>query len=450
MRFLPGTEADRREMLHRIGASSVEELFAEVPPEGRVQGLLRLPPALSEPELLAHLGDLAARTTGTAEYCCFLGAGVYDHYIPAVVPALVGRTEFLTAYTPYQAEISQGLLQSIYEYQTLVCQLTGMDAANASMYDGATALAEAAIMAGAATRRNRFLLPRTIHPYFQHVVATYLAPLPYELVQIPQASDGGVDREALERELDERVAAVLFQHPNFYGCLEDARELCDAAHRVGALAIAAVDPISLGLLTPPGEYGADIVVAEGQSLGNSLSFGGPLLGLMACRSRLLRNLPGRLVGATTDRDGRVSFCLTLQAREQHIRREKASSNICTNQALNALAATVYLCTLGKQGLRRVAELCLQKAHYAHSRLQADAGFTPIFSRPFFKEFALKAPEPVASLNERLRAAGILGGLDLGRLSPELEGATLLCVTERRTREQIDTMVAVAAGDTERS
>ncbi len=432
-------------MLARVGLGQIEDLFAEVPESVRVRGLLDLPAALSEPELLAFLGSLAARNACAADYACFLGAGVYDHYIPAVVSPLISRGEFLTAYTPYQAEISQGLLQSIYEYQTLVCQLTGMDAANASMYDGATALAESAIMAGAATRRNRFLLPRSVHPYVRQVISAYLAPLPCEVIEIPWDGSGGTDREALDRALDERTAAVLFQHPNFFGCLEDAPALCAAAHRVGALAVASVDPISLGLLVPPGEYGADIVVAEGQGLGNAMNFGGPLLGLMACRKELLRNLPGRLVGATTDHDGRLGFCLTLQAREQHIRREKASSNICTNQALNALAATVYLCTLGKQGLRRVAELCLQKAHYACRRLQEDAGFAPAFTGAFFKEFTLKAPGPVAALNDRLRENKILGGLDVGRFLPELAGHTLLAVTERRTREEIDRLVGAASG-----
>ncbi|MBI3947069.1 MAG: aminomethyl-transferring glycine dehydrogenase subunit GcvPA [Armatimonadetes bacterium] len=444
MRFLPGTDADREAMLRRVGLDEIEALFADVPGSLCLHQPLDLPGALSEPELLAVLEEMAARNASAADLVCFLGAGIYDHHVPPVVPTLITRGEFLTSYTPYQAEMSQGLLQSIYEYQTLVCQLTGMDAANASMYDGASALAEAAIMAGAATRRRRFLLPRTLHPYVRHVVRTYLAPLPYAVVDLPWDSSGGVDPAALARELDERAAALLFQHPNFFGCLEDAPALCAAAHRAGALAVPLVDPISLGLLTPPGEYGADIVVAEGQGLGNAMNFGGPLLGLMACRKDLLRNLPGRLVGATTDHDGRVGFCLTLQAREQHIRRERASSNICTNEALNALAATVYLCTMGKQGLRRVSELCLQKAHYAQRRLVEDAGFTPSFSRPFFKEFALKAPAPVADLNDRLRAQGILGGLDLGTLVPELAGHTLLAVTERRTRAQIDRLVEVAA------
>lgn len=429
-------------MLRRVGATDIGQLFADVPAEGRVRGLLDLPAALSEPEALALLGDLAARNAATA-CACFLGAGAYDHYIPPVVPAVIGRAEFLTSYTPYQAEMSQGLLQSIYEYQTLVCQITGMDAANASMYDAATALAEAATMAASATRRERFLVPATIHPHYRQVLATYLAPLPYEIVEIPRGGDGSIDREALAEELDERAAAILFQHPNFFGCLEDAGELCAAAHQVGALAIAAVDPISLGLLVPPGEYGADIVVAEGQSLGNNLNFGGPLLGLMACRRDLVRNLPGRLVGATTDHHGRMGFCLTLQAREQHIRREKASSNICTNEALNALAATVYLCAMGKRGLRRVAELCLQKAHYLHDRL-LEAGFTAPFSRPFFKEFTLMAPLPVPELNARLLAAGILGGLDLERFAPDLPGHTLLCVTEKRTREEMDRFVGTIA------
>lgn len=299
-------------------------------------------------------------------------------------------------------------------------------------------------MAVSATRRSRILLPRTVHPYVQQVVRTYLSPLPYEIVELPWDPSGGIAWDALNSALDERVAALLFQHPNFFGCLEDAPALCAAAHRVGALAVPLVDPISLGLLKPPGEYGADIVVAEGQGLGNAMNFGGPLLGLMACRKELLRHLPGRLVGATVDHQGRRGFCLTLQAREQHIRREKASSNICTNQALSALAATIYLCTLGKQGLRRVASLCLQKAHYAYKQLQEKAGFTACFSRPFFKEFTLKAPTSVADLNERLRQAGILGGLDLGTFLPELAGHTLIAVTEQRTRAQIDRLVEVAA------
>ncbi|MDH7569466.1 MAG: aminomethyl-transferring glycine dehydrogenase subunit GcvPA [Armatimonadota bacterium] len=442
--FLPGTDAERAEMLARVGAASIEELFADVPEAVRLHEPLALPPALSEPELLALLGELASRNRCAAEYTCFLGAGVYDHYVPALVAPLIGRGEFLTSYTPYQAEISQGVLQSIYEYQTLVCQLTAMDVANASMYDGATALAEAAVMAGSATRRTRFLVSRSVHPFARRVVQSYLRPLPWEIVEIPWGPDGGTDLQALDQALNEEVAAVLFQHPNFFGCLEDAPNLCRAAHAVGALAVASVDPISLGLLTPPGEWGADIVVAEGQGLGNSMSFGGPLLGMMACRKELLRNLPGRLVGATVDRDGRTGFCLTLQAREQHIRREKASSNICTNQALNALAATIYLCSLGKQGLRQVAELCLQKAHYACAQLQEKAGFVLPFTRPFFKEFVAQPREPVGALNQRLLRQRILGGLDLGSLLPELAGHTLLCVTEKRTREEIDRLVATAA------
>ncbi len=435
--YILNTADDQQAMLQAIGAASLESLFKMLPAEVRLQQDLNLPPALGELELTAHMAQLAAANRGAGEMVSFLGGGSYDHFVPALVDFVASRSEFYTAYTPYQAEASQGSLQAFFEYQTLITQLTGMDVSNASLYDGGSAAAEAVLMAIGATRRSgRVVVAASVHPEYRQILGTYLANLDVELhtVGTPQGTLAVADLAAA---LTPQTACVLVQHPNFFGCLEDMQALSDAAHKVGALLIVAVDPISLGVLKRPGEYGADIVVAEGQSLGTPLSFGGPFLGIMACREQFLRRMPGRLIGQTVDRRGRCCFVLTLQTREQHIRREKATSNICTNQGLLALRATVYLSAMGPQGLRQVAELCLQKSHYALGVLQA-TGLKPAFDRPMFKEFVVRAPgRDVQALIESGTAQGLFAGIPLGRWYPELSDALLVAVTEQRTKAQID-------------
>ncbi len=367
--YFPNTDSDRRAMLDAVGAASIDDLFAMIPAELRLERELCVPPGLGELELTAHLAELAAANTPAGETACFLGGGSYDHFIPAVVDMVAARSEFYTAYTPYQPEASQGSLQAFFEYQTLVAQLTGMDVSNASLYDGGSAAAEAVLMAMHATGRSRIVTAASVHPEYRQILVTYLANLGVDLVTL-DTPRGTVSVSELAAAVDDRTACVLVQHPNFFGCLEEIEPAADIAHKAGALLVASVDPISLGILKRPGDYGADIVVAEGQSLGNPMAFGGPYLGLMACREQFLRRMPGRLVGQTVDRHGRRCWVLTLQTREQHIRREKATSNICTNQGLLALRATVYLALMGPAGMRSVAELCLQKARYAAERLAA--------------------------------------------------------------------------------
>ncbi|HXF81363.1 MAG TPA: aminomethyl-transferring glycine dehydrogenase subunit GcvPA [bacterium] len=428
-------------MLRVIGVPSVEALFADIPDAVRLTRPLRLPPALAEPEAIAHLGELAARNTHVEAMPCFLGAGAYDHYVPSVVWALAGRGEFLTAYTPYQAELMQGELQAHYEYQSMLCELTGMNVANASMYDGASATAEAAVMARDLTKRSEVIVSAAVHPEYRQVLRTYTEPLGIAVTELPHR-EGRTDPEATAAALSDRTAAVIIQHPNFFGLLEEGKALAELAHRRGALLICAIaDPLALGVLRPPGAWGADIVAGEGQSLGNHLNFGGPYLGMMATRQEFVRRLPGRLVGATVDTRGRRGFVLTLQTREQHIRREKATSNICTNEALLALAAGIYMAALGPQGLRKVAELNIYKAAYARAAIARLTGYRIAFQGPTFHEFVVRTPLPPDEVNRRLRARGILGGLPLGRFYPELADGWLLCVTERRTRAQIDALVA---------
>jgi len=442
--YIPHTEADRRAMLEAIGVGSVEELFTSIPEAVR-HPTLDLPSPLSEMELLAELREMSERNADLDHYACFLGAGAYHHFIPAVVDAVIGRGEFYTAYTPYQPEISQGTLQAIYEYQTMVCRLTGMEVANASHYDGATALAEAALMAFEVSRgrKHKVIVAPDLHPEYRQVLRTYLRGTALSLAGDQDLQAGVKDLMEL---IDEDTACVLMQNPNFFGELlpvdgaDGLRALADSLHEAGGLLVVAVDPISLGLFTPPGEYGADIVVGEGQSLGNPLSFGGPYLGLFACRDRYKRRMPGRLAGATVDTQGRRGFVLTLATREQHIRRARATSNICTNQALCALAACVYLAALGRHGLRRVAELCYHKAHYAARRIEDLPGYE-VLGRRFFKEFVVRCPRPPAEVNAHLLECGIIGGYDLGHDYPHLSGCMLLCVTEMNTREQIDRLAA---------
>ncbi|OHB69675.1 MAG: glycine dehydrogenase (aminomethyl-transferring) [Planctomycetes bacterium RBG_13_63_9] len=438
MPYLPNTTDDQQAMLEAIGVCSLDELFSMVPAELRLGRELDLPPAMGEMELSAHLAELAGRNTVAGQTACFLGGGSYDHFIPAVVDFVASRSEFYTSYTPYQAEASQGNLQALFEYQTLITQLTGMDVSNSSLYDGGSAAAEAVLMALSSTRgKRRVVLAASVHPEYRQVLATYLANLDVELVTVA-TPEGTVAAEQLQRAVDQQTACVLIQHPNFFGCLEAMNDLGEITHKAGALLVAAVDPISLGLLRRPADYGADIVVAEGQSLGTPMGYGGPYLGIMACRERFLRRLPGRVVGQTVDRRGKRCWVLTLQTREQHIRREKATSNICTNQGLIALRAAVYLALMGPAGMRSVAELCLQKARYAAERLTADSPHSLAFDRPTFKEFVLRVGDgKVDQLLEAARHEGILAGVPLGRWYPELADCMLVTVTEKRTKAEID-------------
>jgi glycine dehydrogenase subunit 1 len=440
--YILNTPADQQAMLQAIGVASVEELFAPIPAVCRLGRPLAVPPALSEMELTQHLTALAGRNRSAEDTVCFLGGGAYDHFIPAVVDTVAGRSEFYTAYTPYQAEASQGSLQAFFEFQTLICQLTGLDVANASLYEGGSAVAEAALMAIATTgRHGPILVAESVHPHYRQTLATYVANLEVTPVTLP--TPGGVlEPDTLAQALTDQTACVIVQHPNFFGNLEDVAALAELAHAKGALFVVSLDPISLGLLKRPGEYGADIVVAEGQPLGIPLQYGGPVLGIIACREQFVRKMPGRLVGQTVDRHGKRCWVLTLQTREQHIRREKATSNICTNQGLLALRATTYLAALGPQGLRETAELCARKAHYAAEQLVAKVpGAKLAFDRPFFKEFTVRLPGDPATVLARLLEAGYHGGLDVGRWYPSLAGAVSIAVTEKRTRAEIDGLVA---------
>ncbi len=436
MRYISNTPDQRREMLGTIGVSSVEDLLVRVPSDARLSRPLNLPGALAEPDLVRHLRRLAARNASADDYACFLGGGSYDHTIPSPIDHLISRGEFFTAYPPYQPEASQGTLRSIYEYQSMIAELTGMDVANASLYDGASSLAEAALMAHAATGRAGIVLSRGVNPLYRQVVETYCEGPRLKLRGVPLA-DGVTDGEALTKAVSATTAAVVLQHPNFFGCLEDVPAAAELAHAAGALLVVVADPVNLGLLEPPGALGADIVVGEGQGLGVPMSFGGPNLGVFAAKQALVRRLPGRLVGATVDLDGRRGFVLTLQTREQHIRREKATSNICTNVALCALMATIYLAIMGKGGLRRVGELALAKAHYAAVEFSKVPGVRLRFSAPFFKEFTLQLPRSPERVVRRLLKEKILAGLPLKALDRQYKDCLLVAVTEKRTREEID-------------
>jgi glycine dehydrogenase subunit 1 len=434
MRYIPNTPAEQRQMLDAIGASSLDELFEAIPAAARLTRDLHLSPPLSEPDLLRHLARLAGANADAEEYASFLGAGAYDHAIPSVVGHLVSRGEFATAYTPYQPEASQGTLRAVFEYQTMICELTGMDVANASLYDGASALAEAVLLARAATGRAGVALSAGVNPLYRRVVETYGSGTALGCRDVPL--EGGVTALEAAGPLPGEAALVV-QHPNFFGCLEDLRAAAASAHRAGALLVVVTDPVNLGLLAPPGAFGADLVVGDGQGLGLPLAYGGPYLGVLAAREALLRRLPGRLVGETVDAEGRRGFVLTLQTREQHIRREKATSNICTDVALCALRATVYCAVLGKEGLRRVGELSTAKAHYAAEALTKVPGVELRFPAPFFKEFTLRLPRDPEEVVRRLLQEKILAGVPLGRFAPAERDCLLVAVTEKRTREEID-------------
>jgi glycine dehydrogenase subunit 1 len=428
-------------MLDSIGAASIDELFRQVPEAFRLKRPLNLPAPLTEIELTQHARLLASQNRSTVQSVCFLGGGSYDHFIPSVVDTVSGRSEFYTAYTPYQAEASQGSLQAFFEYQTLISQLTGLAVSNLSMYDGGSAVAEAVLMAMNITgRTGKVILTDSVHPEYRQSVVTYLANLEAQPVTLP-TPDGYLDPDLLRQAVDDKTSCVVVQHPNFFGGLEEVKALSDIAHAKGALFIVAFDPISLGLLQRPGQYGADIAVAEGQCLGNPMVYGGPYLGILACRQEHLRKIPGRLVGETVDRNGKRCWVLTLQTREQHIRREKATSNICTNQGLFALRAAVYLAALGPQGLKETAELCMRKAHYAAEQLCRLPGVRLRYDRPFFKEFALRVEGPVAPLLNGALEEGYLAGLHLGRWYRDLDDSFTVAVTEKRTRAEIDGLTA---------
>ena len=435
--YSPHTAADRADMLRAIGASSLEDLLAQIPADLRAHGF-DWPAALTEPELMAHAHGLAAKNKPLA---CFAGAGAQDHFVPAAVKALVQRGEFLTAYTPYQAEASQGSLQAIYEFQSSVCALYGMDASNASLYDGATALAEAASAAARITGRNKVLLPESLNPEWRAVLKTYFGAKGEPKLETIPCPAGRLDLAEVERRLDETVAAVVVATPNFFGLVEDGAAIAEKAHARGALAIAAADPVSLGVLEAPGVWGADIAVGEGQGLGNALNYGGPYLGLFACKKAHMRHVPGRICGLTTDAEGKRGFVLTLQAREQHIRRERAASNICSNEALCALAATIYLALLGPAGLQEVAERCVDQAHRLAEKACAVPGFRLRFAGPFFNEFVLECPVPAERVRNALLKDGLLAGVPLGRYGQSLKNNLLVCATEQRTDEEIERFAA---------
>ena len=438
MRYLPKSPQERQQMLQAIGCDSIEQLFDCIPPAVRLGRPLALGPGLSEPEVLRYFRDRAAENA--RQTTCFLGAGAYDHFQPAVIDALISRSEFYTAYTPYQPEIAQGTLQAIFEFQTLICQLTGMEVANASLYDGSTALPEAALMALRANGRQRVLVARSVHPEYRQVLRTYLQHLGTTLEEIPFEETGRADAAEFAERLGSDVAAVVVQSPNFFGVVEDVASAAAQAHAAGALLIVMItEPVSLGILRPPTE--ADIVAGEAQSFGVPASYGGPYVGFLATREKYLRSMPGRLVGQTTDANGERGFCLTLSTREQHIRREKATSNICTNQSLCALMVTIFLSVYGQRGLRELAIQNLSKSHYAAEKFE-QAGARLRFTGPFFNEFVVVGAGKREQIQERLLEANILGGFDLGRFYPELAGATLYCVTETASREKIDQLASI--------
>lgn len=442
MAYLYSTPVEEQEMLQVIGVPSIETLLEQVPEELRLKRELDLPPALTELELQQHIARLAGKNV--ADGVCFLGGGAYDHFIPAVVDEITSRGEFYTAYTPYQPEASQGSLQAFFEYQSLICELTGMDVSNASLYEGGTAVSEAAFMAIRVNGRDKKIaVSGAIHPEYLQVLQTYMRDLGTEIVILPTI-DGRTDLAKAAELVDDQTSCVIFQHPNFFGCLEDAQALCELAHRQKSLAVVSFDPLSLGVLKRPGEYGADIAVAEGQSLGTPLQYGGPYLGILTCRNEYVRKMPGRLITQTVDRDGKVCYALGLQTREQHIRRDKATSNICTNQGLLALRATVYMSLLGKEGLREVSELSCQKAHYAAEQLATVPGIELMFPTPFFKEFVIRTTtRSVEEVIAKAAAAGFDIGPELSRFTcvgSGLENGILIAVTEARTRAEIDALV----------
>jgi len=444
-RYVSLTPEEKQAMLAAIGRGSLEDLFRSIPPEVRLNKELGIPGPLSETEVLRYFKNLASENFNTDEQACFLGAGAYHHFVPVIIDSLISRAEFLTSYTPYQPEISQGTLQSIFEFQTMICQLTGMDVSNASLYDGSTALAEALLMAEHALKRRNFAISDLIHPQYRAVVETYTRSMNFQITPVPHTRAGLTDLDAAEKALSRESAALAVQYPNFLGNVEDLQRSAELAHRHNAMLIVVVtEPIALGLLRPPGDFGADICAGEGQGLGIPLSYGGPYVGFFGARDEFKRYMPGRIVGETVDAEGQRGFVLTLATREQHIRREKATSNICTNEGLIALMANIFMCALGKSGMRELAGQNFSKARYAAARLE-EAGFPPAFGRRFFNEFVIRTPQPVPETNRRLAREGIVGGYDLAADYRDMENHMLVCVTEQNSRDQIDRFVELMRG-----
>lgn len=443
--YIPHTHEDEKEMLEFIGLNSLDELFSDIPKDMQLGRELNLPKAMSELEVTRYLTEMANKNCTINELTCFLGAGAYDHYIPSIVDHIISRSEFYTSYTPYQPEISQGTLQYLFEFQTLLCELTGMDIANASLYDGGTAVAEAALMAASHSKKKEIIISKTARPETLQILRTYAHVQNLEVVEVDM-KDGVTDLEQLDKLVSDDTAAVIVQSPNFFGIIEDLKAIGEIVHKAKkAIFVASVDPISLGILKKPSDLGVDVVVGEGQSMGMPLAYGGPYLGFIAAKKEYMRKLPGRIVGETEDLDGKRSYVLTLTAREQHIRRDKATSNICSNQGLNTLAATVYMVTLGKEGFREVAMQSTQKAHYALEKLTKSGKYKPLFDKPFFKEFAVTSDIDADKITDDLRQENIIGGYDLGKDYPELKNAVLYAVTEKRTKEEIDKLSSVLEG-----
>jgi len=447
--YIPNGEDQRRKMLDTIGVESFESLLSSIPDEVRLDRDLQLPEPISELELVREFSRLAEKNTGSRKVC-FAGAGAYDHFIPAAIDHVLLRSEFFTAYTPYQAEVSQGTLQAIFEYQTMISRLCGKEMANASMYDGATSTAEAALMAIRASRKSRILMAASLNPRWQAVIRTYLGRTGFELATVPVRENGLLDASAIGDLAGDGLAGLIVQYPDYYGLVDDLVPLADLTHGAGGLLIAAADPVAMAMLQSPGSAGADIVTGEGQPMGIPLSYGGPYVGFMAATEKLARKMPGRIIGRTVDRAGETGYVMTLQTREQHIRRDKATSNICTNQALCALANTVYLSLLGESGFREVASQCFHKSHYLEERLLEEVpGTRRIFEAPFFREFTLEFPVPAVYLLEAMSGKGIIAGVAVPELAP---GALLITATEKRTREEIDdyvTAISAVCGEVAR-
>ena len=442
--YIPATHEDEQKMLKACNVSSIDDLFSDIPDDLKLNRDLNLDESKSELEVSEIITKMADKNID--DLTCFLGAGAYDHYIPSLIKSITSRSEFYTAYTPYQAEISQGTLQSIFEFQSMIAEITKMDIANASMYDGATAAVEACIMAVGKTRRNKIVVPKTVHPETRQILKTYLQFKDVEVVEVDYDREyGTTDLNKLKEVVGEETACILVQNPNFFGVIEDVDEIGSIARDNKAMYVMSVNPITLSILKSPGEVGADIAVGDAQPLGNSLNFGGPYVGFLAIKSGLIRKMPGRVVGQTVDADGKRCYALTLQTREQHVRREKATSNICSNQGLNALIASIYLATMGKKGYQEVAMQNMQKSHYAYKKFDESKNFAPVFKGKFFNEFVVKSPMPVDELNEKLLENKILGGYDLGKDYEELKGCVLMCVTEKRTAKEIDNLVNLMEG-----
>lgn len=440
MNFVPNTRQEKDQMMEFLGISSISELFEDINEDMMLKGLLKLPKPMSEMEIVAHMREMSSENANVHNHAYFMGAGAYNHFVPSVVDHLISRGEFTTCYTPYQAEMSQGMLQSIFEFQTMICELTGMDVSNASMYDGASAMAEAAIMAAKYTEDKGITISKAVHPEYRQVLKTYASAFGLKVYEV-KTHNGLTDLGDIKYNVNGSTACVIVQSPNFFGSIENLAEMSEITHKNDCLFVTNInEPISLGLLKPPGDYGADIVVGEAQAYGNSLNFGGPYIGFLATKGELLKKIPGRISGLTVDTNGERGFILTLQTREQHVRRERATSNICTNQALNALASTIYLALVGKKGLKRIAEICAQRAHYTCRNIAEIEGFEPTFNTPFFNEFVVRCPTSPENINKALLKKKILGGLDLGRYYDNLNNCMLFCVTEMNSKEEIDKLV----------